>query len=65
MSYWKTVFEFQRDLERVDADLTAAGLRPTNTRRARALHIHRDTLYVWLDKLADYERAVGLTAVGQ
>jgi hypothetical protein len=68
VSYWKKPPEFKRDLEKVDEELLSGGQRPTNTRRAKALHVNEDTLYVWLGKLKDYEREqqeTHLRAVGE
>ncbi len=67
MTYWKKEPEFKRDLAVADAELLAEGLRPTATRRAKKLHVNRDTLYTWLGKLEAYERAqrTHLVAVGE
>jgi hypothetical protein len=67
MTYWKNPPEFARDLETVDMKLTNdLGRRPSAIERAKALHISRPTLYVWLDKLEKYEtQGTRLKAVGE
>ena len=64
VTYWKIVPEFDRDLEKFDTDFSAKyGRDPNNTERAKGLHVHRDTLYVWLGKSAAWHSREGLKAV--